>query len=397
MNIVLYVPMWPPKLAPNGIVTYASTLVPALRRLGHTVHIITPIKTGADSFATELIQSSPIEKMIARFIRAYSEHDSYYYTYTRRILRTLRQLADINDIDIIEMEESFGWCAAISEMSSFPVVVRLHGPWFMVGSAGNMPLDTPANQSRLKREGDGVALAAGVSAPSHYVLKASVNYYRQQYANTSIIPNAIEQFDDDYLWKEKNADWNRLIFVGRFDLIKGADIVLEAFAILAAKLPKLVLDFVGPDTGVRKMDGTNINFGQYLTKFVDQNIADRITYHGVLDRHEIDVLRRKACITIVASRNEVFGYTALEALSLGCPTVATAVGGVQELVISGKTGLLVEKSDPRAMADACVVLLSDKALASRLGRSAVLATREKFNSTSIAAQTVDFYHNLIDS
>src|SRR2546423_5668788 len=42
MKIALYVPSWPPGFTPNGIVTYASQLVPALRRLGHEVFVLTP-------------------------------------------------------------------------------------------------------------------------------------------------------------------------------------------------------------------------------------------------------------------------------------------------------------------------------------------------------------------
>jgi glycosyltransferase involved in cell wall biosynthesis len=68
----------------------------------------------------------------------------------------------------------------------------------------------------------------------------------------------------------------------------------------------------------------------------------------------------------------------LEALAAGRPVVATRVGGIPEIVRDGETGLLVPPEDPEALAGAIVRMLSDSALASRLGAGGAKLVREHF-------------------
>ena len=86
------------------------------------------------------------------------------------------------------------------------------------------------------------------------------------------------------------------------------------------------------------------------------------------NRPDVPDLMAAMDVFVLSSTNEGFGRVLVEAMATGLPVVATAVGGVPEVVQDGQTGLLVPPSDPRAMADAITTLLDDPGLRAAFGR-----------------------------
>src|SRR5262249_4722711 len=78
----------------------------------------------------------------------------------------------------------------------------------------------------------------------------------------------------------------------------------------------------------------------------------------------------ESTVLVLPSRSEGMGRVVVEAMSRGRAVLATRVGGLAELVDDGRTGVLVAPGDTRALADALVQLLADRALAARLGAAA---------------------------
>jgi glycosyltransferase involved in cell wall biosynthesis len=77
-----------------------------------------------------------------------------------------------------------------------------------------------------------------------------------------------------------------------------------------------------------------------------------------------------AVASVLPSAWENFPHTVVEALAVGCPVIATSVGGVPEVVRDGENGLLVAPGDSQALAQAIARLLSDEALRERLAAAA---------------------------
>ena len=86
---------------------------------------------------------------------------------------------------------------------------------------------------------------------------------------------------------------------------------------------------------------------------------------------------------------------ALEAMATGCPVIASDVGGLTELIDHGRNGLLCHPGDDADLAEKLRQLLSDHALAARLGQQAAHDAAERFRPTVIAHQTAEFYQHVL--
>ena len=135
MKIAICVPSWPPGFSANGIVTYASYLVPALRALGHEVFILTrETRTEKDDpHVIDLRRFAPSTTSWRRAAWRLAPNSSFHRLGISSLVSALRELTKGHKIDVLEIEESFGWPSEISQLKMLPVVVRLHGPWFLNG------------------------------------------------------------------------------------------------------------------------------------------------------------------------------------------------------------------------------------------------------------------------
>ena len=394
MKIVLLVPSWPPGFSANGIVTYASQLVPALRRLGHEVFVLTGTKDDNDPYTLDVRKFTPTPTIWDRAAYKLMPDYAVFKAASARITAAVKYLIAQHEVDVLEIEEFFGWSTEISRLDLLPVVVRLHGPWFLNGRFTSS--SGPSSTRRQEREGRALQCAAFVTSPSEKVLQAVKNHYGFSLLASSVIPNPLAAAALADTWTIEACNTDRLLFVGRFDALKGGDLVLRVFAELASAYPKLRLVFVGPDRGIKGGNGRPQSFEQFVRGVVPQQAQSQIDFLGQLDREDVTALRPKCFITVVASQQEMMPYSVLEAMSLGCPIVATAVGGIPELIKDQGNGLLVPPNDVRAMAEACRILFNDHALAARLGRQARQDCRDHYAPESIARQTIAAYQEAID-
>jgi glycosyltransferase involved in cell wall biosynthesis len=93
---------------------------------------------------------------------------------------------------------------------------------------------------------------------------------------------------------------------------------------------------------------------------------------------------------------EPFGLINLEAMACEAPVVASAVGGILEVVEDGVTGLLVPPRHPDRLADALTALLTDRGRALAMGKAGRVRVEERFSWTSVAARTEALYGEAIE-
>jgi glycosyltransferase involved in cell wall biosynthesis len=118
-------------------------------------------------------------------------------------------------------------------------------------------------------------------------------------------------------------------------------------------------------------------------------------FHFLGRRDDVPALLRSAAVAVVPSVwDEAFGLTVAEGMAAGKPVVASAVGGVPELVEPGRTGLLVLPADPGALAVAIRHCLDHPDEAAAMGRRGREAAAEKFNITRVVDELSGLLANL---
>lgn len=179
--------------------------------------------------------------------------------------------------------------------------------------------------------------------------------------DVTVIPNPVAA--DGPPWQDPGSAVPTIVTVGRLHRDKGFDVLLEAAARLHGRGTSHRLQVVGP-----VLPGHEHEADALREMAARLGIADTVDFTGPVDRPENYL--QHATVYVQPSRTEPFGLAALEALAIGAPVVASAVGGLTDTIVDGVTGLLVPPEDPAALVDALERLLSDADLRARLGSSA---------------------------
>jgi starch synthase len=186
------------------------------------------------------------------------------------------------------------------------------------------------------------------------------------------------------------------IFVGRITRQKGVTHLLEAAAEIDAS-SQLVLCAGAPDTPEL---GAEVRAKVETLQRARGNV---IWIEEMLPHRDVIQLLSHAAVFVCPSVYEPLGIVNLEAMACETAVVATAVGGIPEVVVDGETGYLVPfdggPNDPAAFAAAIAervnVVLRDEQLARRFGEAGRRRAVSEFSWDTIADQTVELYRSLV--
>jgi glycosyltransferase involved in cell wall biosynthesis len=392
-RIAFAAPAWPPGRAQNGIVTYVEHMRAGLLARGVPSAVLAsdcgptddPLVAAA-VHGRDLPLAGRIRRALARRL---ADDGGVSFGIADGLARAARTLSRTWPFDAIEVEESFGIAAELPRRT--PVIVRLHGPWFLTGGASGAA-DDAAFRTRVAREWRGMQRAVAVSAPSQTLLDAVCARYGALPPRATVVPNPGPPLPAQ-AWAPTGSQ--RLLHVGRFERLKGSDLVLDAFAAIAARFPAAELTVVGPDLGMRMPDGHKASFAEFVAaRGYPATVAARIRFLGPQPPDEVAALRRASALCVVASRYENFPMTVLEAMADGCPLVATAVGGIPEMLRDGDTARLVAP-DAAALATAFAALLADPAAAAACGARARADYARRFTPAAVAERMLAFYREVL--
>ncbi|MBI5511327.1 MAG: glycosyltransferase [Deltaproteobacteria bacterium] len=174
-----------------------------------------------------------------------------------------------------------------------------------------------------------------------------------------------------------------IVAVGRLETVKGHDLLLSAFAELCERLPaaELRLLLIGAGSALPAL--------RRLAARLE--IRDRVTFYGALPRPEVSNHLAEARLYVLPSRAEAAPLSLLEAMAAGLPCIATAVGGVPEILTHAENGWLVPPEDPEALAAAMYALLTDAERARKLGAAARRTVAERFSLAAYIDAVVSCY------
>jgi len=192
--------------------------------------------------------------------------------------------------------------------------------------------------------------------------------------------------------------------VSRWDRLKDPLGVMEAFVhhVIPDSTAHLVL--AGPDTRAVADDPEGADIVQACTlrwQSLAPEARERI--HLALlpmdDPEEnaviVNALQRWSTLVVQKSLAEGFGLTVTEAMWKGRPVVASRVGGIQDQIVEGESGLLVDPLDLAAFGEAVLVLLADEARARQIGAAARERVRDEFLGARHLTQYVDLFERVL--
>ncbi len=398
MKIGYHCPAWPPQVAFNGIATYLNYQLQGLKSLGYRPIIITPNLLKSDSDRNTVFALEPNSRkntFYERLFDRYLYHRNKTLYIARDFSERTRRVFEKNNLnlDIYEVDESFGAYNELKKRLNTRLVLRIHGPWFLVGKG--YQYKRKEFIQRIRNEGKGITNETPITSPSNHTLNSLRDFYNKDFTNAIVIPNPIAPASSDELWNPVTENEPYILFVGRFDTVKGGDIAIDVFREIALKNKQIKLYFVGPDIGLEK-NGLHYKLREYIRQQIPEyHIRNRIIYHGKLDYKSVKKLRKQALITIITSRYESFSYSLIEALSQGCPVVATSVGGIPEIINHHENGLLVDLTSKDAIAGSILELLDNDSMLRQMSANAIDSCTQKYHPKKIAKMTINFYSQQI--
>jgi mannosyltransferase len=177
---------------------------------------------------------------------------------------------------------------------------------------------------------------------------------------------------------------------GRVRAQKGTDLFVDAMCALLPRYPDFSAVIVGAITP------DQIVFANELRKKIaEAGLQDRIIITGELPIAEVERWYRRLTIYAFTSRNEGFGLTLIEAMSVGAALVATRAGAAEIAVEEGITGTLVPTGDAKALADAIEPLMRNPDIARTMGERGRQRVLDKFSLDAEASNIADVYRKLV--
>jgi glycosyltransferase involved in cell wall biosynthesis len=176
----------------------------------------------------------------------------------------------------------------------------------------------------------------------------------------------------------------RFLCIGRLIPIKGHLVLLRAFRRVLDELPEARLEIAGRGALERGLK----DFARELR--LDEGV--RFLGHVTPPQRAIE----EASIVVVPSLGEGFGMVALEAMERGRPVIATEIGGLEDVVRDGETGLLVPVSEAEPLADAMLALARDPERVRTMGAAARARAVTRFPTRRCIDRTEEVYRFWLD-
>ena len=172
--------------------------------------------------------------------------------------------------------------------------------------------------------------------------------------------------------------------IGRLELRKGHDLLIQAMPELCMRVPSARLLIAGHDPR---------GYGATLRRLIDRlGLGEKVRLVGF--QNDVVSFLNALDVFAFASSSEGFGQVLVEAMAAAKPVVASKISPLTEIAVDGNTGFLVEPGDPTAFADAIVALLNNPIERERMGLRGRERVKKFFTAERMARQTLALYEEM---
>lgn len=297
----------------------------------------------------------------------------------RRLVRHLREAR----IDVVHAHDIYSNIFAVpcARLAGVPMVIASRRWWHAANRAVYLTLNRATYH-----------LAHHVLANSEAVGRLVVDEGMPQ-SRVTVVPNFVEEFafaapPDSVLagWRAECGiapDDEVVGIIANLHAIKDHGTLLRALSRVLAERPHVRLVIVGDGEDRPALEALARSLGVHPRVSFAGRRPQRPSMHWLFD------------VSVLASQGEGFPNSIVEAMAAGRPVVATAVGGVPDVVIDGATGALVPPASPERLADALLVMLRDPARRAAMGAAGAKRARSHFHASAVVQRLQSFYDDFL--
>ena len=395
LNIAYISYEYPTKTGGGGIGTYVFQISEALAGLGHHIEVF----CGSDATYIETTSGGVIINYI----------DSVAGNFRTNVLKTFLKKHQVIKFDLIESAEYGADALEIKkQMPNLPLVVKLHAPGFIFETFSDFFLQYQIKKNVLfnikfqlskylrkpilsiqeQDEKSITQIADVVYAPSKALAK-KVKYRWQIKKNIQIIPNLYLPLIIN-VQRLENSNYFTVLFIGKLSVLKGAIELVKIFENLEIEIPNLKLTIIGKDLSINQEY-------QSAKAFLIEKLSKKIIveFMGMVPLNEMPQYYIHSDIYICPSLFENFPTTILEAMNFRCPIIAYKSGGIPEMIIPNKTGILVPIKKHKKFRAEIIKLYKNKQKREYLATNAHKYVNHNYGIRAILKNLVELYKSAI--
>lgn len=373
----------------GGMSVYIRELASELGKQGHTVDVYTRVHDPADPIIVDLGERARLVHVRAGQEAKINKLEVYSYlpefTYNLESYRANNGL----QYDIVFSHYWLsGWVGKhLQQWWRVPHVIMFHTMGAVKNAIGIGEGD-PA--LRIESEKESVDDCHSIIVATERGKEEVIRYYGALSSRIGIVPCGVNM--DVFKPVDKKAarqslglaDEKTLLYVGRFDPLKGVEQLMKTLPLLKS-CPGLKLVLIG---------GDDFNTGETarLNQLAgEMGIQDSVIFRGTVKQAELHNYYSAADICVVPSYYESFGLVALEALACGTPVVAADVGDLKNIILQGETGCVVGGNSPAHLAQGIDGFLAQppRDMEARL---AIRASVDRYSWAEVADALVKEFH-----
>lgn len=395
MHIVLVSRWFPPHSGGGGVAAYNFHLSRALAALGHKVTILSS-RLSPTVPALEVDGGVHVHRLLLRerhWLNRIPIAGRYMrglrrLAYSVRVWRCLEALLRREPADVVEFAEVEAEGFVFQAFGpSCPVIVRCHTPFFVLERyylRSEMGYDTSLVAWMEKFC---IRHAQALTAPSRDMAEVVASACGISAERFTVFPNPLRPNsfrDPPAPGREASSGGMRILYVGRLERGKGVEVLAEAAVRVLREVSAATFVFVGGD----RPDGKGSTWRNRLeARFRGQGLWERVSLVTTASDADVAGWYARADIAVVPSLiYESFSYTCAQAMEAGVPVVASRVGGIPETVADGRSGLIVETGDARALGEAIIRLAKDPEGRRAMGRAGRQEALLRFDPGAVATQ-----------
>jgi glycosyltransferase involved in cell wall biosynthesis/GT2 family glycosyltransferase len=400
----------------GGVGTYSVILPPLLAADGHDVTILTKEWEGAPLEAVEggcrvlrLAWDHPwrggkADEDNELFANEMRSLRSFTGIFAREVARRIWSLHAERPFDVVISQdvEAPTWLAQdrrmiLGDNLDLPFVVFVHSPVFPIQVHNEDSCYNHSDYHRHLYERQSMSLADGLIVASRSMAAELARDIGPDPTRVRTIPlpcgdiPAAADFDARLGSRPSDKEL-RLVFSGRLELRKGVDTLFDAVVPLMREDPRITLHMLGRDTRHPTLPGM---VGERLLARLPDDLKGRIVLRGWMPREELWAEYAGATLGVVPSPWEPFSFACQEMMACGTPVVASATGGMADMIRSGWNGLLCEPGDVASLRNAIRNSLGDARQRRNHAANAARSIREFCDNRTILARTLEFLRSTV--